>query len=461
MGTPLSRRDFLNCSAATAATLTTLAAARGESAAPANAASPARAGTAANSKIVVGMMGTGGRGRWLITEDLCKRSNVEIACVCDPDQARLAAAVKDVETRTGRKPEAVGDFRRMLEMKHIDAIFNATPDHWHALGTIMACQAGKDVYVEKPASHTPWEGRKMVEAARKYGRVVQLGTQTRSGPYTIAAREFLDSGKIGRIHLVRVRNLKRVEPVPVQPNGKPPANINYDMWVGPAPLREFNASRFHYNWHWVWDYSGGDIINDGIHQIDAARYLIGKDYPKSIWSGGGKLADQDAKETPDTQIAVWDFGDCMMQFELALWTPQMKKLDWIIRDTDQMPDWLFNAMTIEIQGTDGMMLFERHGGGWQAWDKDDKLIGQEGGRHPHGPHIDNFFECVQNRGKPNADIEEGHRSTLLAQMANISCRLDGRKLKFDDKTETFAGDAEANAFLKREYRVPWVVPETV
>lgn len=450
----ISRRDFLNRSAATAAAATTAAAFRTRE---------LRANTSSGSvddKIVIGMMGTGGRGRWLIVNELSKRKNVEIAYVCDCDQARAEQAAKEVETRMGNKPK-IADFRKMLEDKRVEAVFNCTPDHWHALGTIMACQAGKDVYVEKPASHTPWEGRQMVEAARKYERVVQLGTQTRAGPYTIAARKFLDAGGIGNVHLVRVRNITQRGAVPRKPDGEPPEGVDYDMWVGPAPLKPFNPTRFHYNWHWIWDFSGGDIINDGIHQIDAARYLIGKDYPKSVWSGGGILARDDAMETPDTQLAAWDFGDCIMHFELGLWAPHMKKLDWIIRDTDQMPDWQFNAMTIELHGTKGMMYFERHGGGWQAWDKDQKLIEQVAGRHPHTALIDDFFACMRSRSTPVADIQEGHRSTLLSQMANISYRLEGRKLMFDATTETFGSDSQANAFLRRDYRAPWVVPEKV
>lgn len=301
----------------------------------------------------------------------------------------------------------------------------------------------------------------MVEAARKYKRVVQLGTQTRSGPYTMEARKFLDAKKIGDVHLVRVRNLKLLDPVPVRPNGDPPPGVDFDMWVGPAPMKPFNPSRFHYNWHWIWDYSGGDIINDGVHQIDAARYLVGKDYPKSVWATGGKIARDDATETPDTQVVAWDFGDLVMYFELALWTPHMQKMAWIKRDTMEFPDWQFNAMTVELQGTAGMMYFERHGGGWQAWGKDDKQIGDGNGPHPHTAHVTNFFECVRTRGTPNADIEEGHRSTLLAQMGNISCRLGGRKLNFDAKTETFIDDPEANAYLRRECRAPWIIPESV
>jgi len=455
----ISRRDFLNRSAAAVATLTALKAAAGESDRFRPDGQSSAPPVPANSKITLGMMGTGGRGKWLITEDLSRRPYLEIACVCDCDENRANQAADEVESRMGRRPKVVTDFRRMLDDSSIDAIFSCTPDHWHALGTILACQAGKDVYVEKPASHSPWEGRKMVEAARKYRRIVQLGTQNRSAAYAHQAVEFLRSGGIGEIHLVRVFNMKEVPPVSVQPDCEPPKGIDFNLWAGPAPLK-FNPNSLHH-WHWFWVYSGGDIINDGIHQIDAARMLVGKEYPRSVSCSGGNLGVKDAKEAPDTQLATWDFDDLIMTFELTLWTPHIRKLLWRLRNQDVFPRWQFNSTTIEIQGTKGMMYFARHGGGWEAWDLQGQICGSANGRHPHPAHIDNFFKCMQTRETPNADIEQGHRSTLLAQMANISYRVGGRKLRFDPKTESFPGDAEANRYLKREYRPPWIVPENV
>jgi predicted dehydrogenase len=415
----------------------------------------------ANGRFVIGMMGTGGRGTWLLQEELLRRKNVEVAYLCDVDADRLGRAAAIVEKATGKRPKTASDFRQILDDKSVDALFNVTPDHWHALATILACQANKDVYVEKPASHSIWEGRKMVEAARKYDRVVQLGTQTRSGPYTQQAVEFLRSGKLGDLHLVRVFNMKNREPVIAKPDGDPPAGVDYEKWLGPAPLRAFNPNRFHYSWHWFWDYSGGDIINDGVHQIDAARFLSGKECPNAVSCTGGKLAMKDAQESPDTQIVTWAFDDLIMVFELTLWTPHMQKTPWDFRDTDGFPNWQFNATRIEVHGTKGMMYFGRHGGGWQAWNPDFKEIAAVPGRHPHTPHVDNFFACMASRQRPNADIEIGHRSTLLCQLGNISYRLGGRQLRFDAETETIVGDDEANQLAKRSYRKPWVVPENV
>ena len=444
-----NRRQFMAATAGVAASLT---------------ASQLRASAdpvSANDKLTIGIMGLGIRGGFLLKEELTRRKNLEIAYVCDIEDARIAKAVKLVEEATGKRPKAVKDFRRILDDKQVDVFFSTTPDHWHALSTILACQAGKDVYIEKPASHTPWEGRKMVEAARKYNRIVQLGAQCRSAPYAKAGVQFLRSGGIGKIHMARVFNMKNRPAVPPRADEPVPAGVDYEKWLGPAPMRPFNRNHFHYTWHWYWDYSGGDIINDGIHQVDTARLLIGKDYPQTVNSLGGKLCHKDDQETPDTMIASWMFDDLLMTFELALWTPHMKKTPWDFRDTDGFPDWQTNATQIEIHGTAGMMKFGRHGGGWQAWDPDGKLIAQHAGRHPHGPHIDNFFDCVKSRKRPNCDIEEGHRSTLLCQTANISYRLGGTTLRFDPKTESFIDNDQADAYLKRTYRKPWVVPETV
>lgn len=420
---------------------------------------PARA--QANEKIVIGVMGTGGRGQWLLDQELLKRPNIEIAYLCDVDQGRLAEAMAKVEKATGQKPKPVEDYHAILEDKAVDAFFNVTPDHWHALPTIEACQAHKDVYVEKPASHNLWEGRQMVAAARKYERIVQLGTQTRSGAYTKAAVEFLRSGRIGKVHFVRVLNMKHRPSIGHAEDCEPPQGVNYDRWLGPAPKRPFNPNRFHYKWHWNWDYSGGDIINDGVHQIDVARLLIDRPWPKAVSSSGGRFAYDDDQQTPDTQLATWEYDKLVMSFDLTLWTPHMQKTPWEFRDTDGFPDWRFNATQVQLHGTEGVMYFSRHGGGWQAFDPEGKEVASHPGRHPHPAHLDNFFACMKSREKPNADIEEGHLSTVLCHVANISYRLGGRRLVYDGQAERFPGDEEANKLLKRAGRSPYRIPEQI
>jgi predicted dehydrogenase len=421
------------------------------------------AASAVSNKVRLAIVGVRGRGG-VLARKFAARTDASIACVCDVDESLLPALSSEISQVQKHKPKVVTDFRRALDDKSVDAIVVATPDHWHALATIWGCQAGKDVYVEKPASHSPWEGRKMVEAARKYNRIVQVGTQNRSAAYCKAAKEYIKSGKLGTIHLVRVINQKSWPNASAAEDGEAPAGLNWDMWTGPAPQSNYNHN-FHHAWNHFWRFSGGDIINDGVHQIDLARWLVGKDYPQSVYSTGGRFAASGVFESPDTQIAVYEFGDLIMNFELTLYTPYMIKSDAALRDSDMFPYWPQNAERIEIFGSQGLMIVGRHGCGWQVYDrpKDRKpvIAAEQNGPFPDDEHFENFIQSIRTRNLPNADIEEGHRSTLLCQLANISYRLGGRKLVVDADTETIAGDAEANHLLKREYRAPWIVPETV
>ena len=421
----------------------------------------------ANDKIVCGFMGLGGRSRQLV-DHVAKNGTATIAYVADCDTRRLATPVKTVEKLFGAKPKAVSDFRKILDDKTVDVLFSPTPDHWHALSTILACQAGKDVYVEKPVSHNAWEGRQMVRAARKYKRIVQIGTQNRSAPYAKAAADYIRSGKLGDVHLCRVVNMKTRGAVAKQPDGTPPEGVNYDMWLGPAPKRPFNPNSFHYRWHWFWDFSGGDIINDGIHQMDVARWLIGRDLPASVVCNGGKFHTKDAQETPDTQHVLYDYGDLTLTFELTLWTPYIKKTPGGMRDKDMFPNWLFGATRVEVYGSKGAMMFGRHGAGWQVFTSPKfnpynnwVVAAEQHGRKPGDAHVANFFDCVRSRKLPNADVEPVHLSTMLCHLGNISHRVGGQKLAFDAKTERFTNSDEANKLLKRVGRSPWLIPEEV
>lgn len=454
--TDLDRRQFLQ--GASQATLATFAGASLLSqAAPAKEASP-------NEKIVVAVIGVNGRGS-VLGPDFAKRPDCEVAYVCDVDSNLFGSRAKAIEDAQGRPPKTVQDFRRALDDKAVDAIVVATPDHWHALATVWGCQAGKDVYVEKPASQTPWEGRKMVEAARRYKRIVQLGTQNRSAPYNIHAKEYIDSGKLGRIHLVRVYNQKGWPNVKAVPDGETPAGLDYDMWTGPAPSAAYNVNN-HRGWNHFWKYSGGDIINDGVHQIDLARWLVGQDYPKTVYSVGGRFDEQGVFETPDTQVAVYEFDGLVMTFELTLYTPYMIKSDMEVRNrADLYPYWPQNAERIEIFGSEGLMYVGRHGCGWQVYDRPKSrqpvIVAQEHGTFPDPEHKDNFCQSIRSRELPSADIEQGHRSTLMCQLANISYRLGGEKLDIDPTTETCKNNERANSLLKREYRSPYVIPDQV
>jgi predicted dehydrogenase len=416
----------------------------------------------ANDRIRVGIMGIRGRGSSL-AQSFAERKDVQVACLCDVDSRLFKERAAAIERVQGSKPAAVQDYRQMLDDKELDAVVNATPDHWHALGTIAACQAGKDVYVEKPASHSIWEGRKMVEAARKYNRVVQLGTQCRSAPYVRNAIEFLRAGKLGDIHFVRVVNMKPRGLLSKAPDEETPAGVDYERWLGPAPLRRFNPNHFYGGtWNWKWVYSGGDIINDGIHQMDIARWVIDRKYPTAVYAAGGIYDLKDEQDTPDTQFVTYEYeGGLVMTFDLAMWTPYLTKTPPELRDRDAFPDWPRNATRVEVYGTKGMMMLGRHGDGWQTWGPDAKPGPQQYGRQSTTEHIQNFIECMWSRKKPNADIEEGHLSTLLCHLANASYRVGCRRLRFDGAKETFVGDEDANKLVKRDYRAPHVVPEEV
>jgi predicted dehydrogenase len=419
---------------------------------------PQRPSRAANDKIIIGVMGLGGRGRQL-AQMFAGRGDAEIAYLCDPDSRRLPQASEAVARVQGRQPQTVQDFRRILDDKDVDALINATPDHWHALGTIMACQAGKDVYVEKPLAHNVWEGRKMIEAARKYKRIVQVGMQTRSAPYIRDAVERVRGGALGDVHVVRVFNLMQHPPMSQGSIQPVPDGFDYDLWCGPAPKLPYNPSR---PWLNQWEHSCGPIPGDAIHQLDLARMLMGdKPYPETVAHSGGVRALRDGREIPDTQLALYDYGDFTLLFEAALWTPYMKKIPQHIRDGDLFPDWPFCGTRIEVLGTQGFMYLGRHGGGWQIYDSENKVTDFRYGRQGDKPHQDNFMQCIRTREKPNADVEQGHYSTLLCHLANISHLAGNRKLAFDPKTETFVDAPDANRHLKRTYREPWGVPDEI
>lgn len=302
----------------------------------------------------------------------------------------------------------------------------------------------------------------MVEAARRHGRVVQVGTQNRSAPYVQEAARLVREGAIGAVPLCKVYNLKSGGAFDAGAAGAPPAGMDYDTWLGPAPERPYNSRTVHGGgWHMYWDFSGGDMADDGIHQLDIARWLVGKELPTGVHATGGRFAFQDGREVPDTQVVAYDFDGLVMTFELTQYAPYMEKTpDWI-RHGDYFPYWPQSATRIELYGTKRLMILGRHGGGWQVFTEDGKVEKQLFGRFPDPPHQENFIRCVRSRERPNADAEEGHRSAALVHLANISLRLGGRKIAFDPKTETITGDAEANRLLGREYRPRFSVPDAI
>jgi predicted dehydrogenase len=331
-----------------------------------------------------------------------------------------------------------------MDDKDIDVISIATPNHWHALAAVWACQAGKDVYVEKPVSHNVSEGRKIVDAARKYNRIVQAGTQSRSSSGVRDAMEFLRSGKLGPIHLSRGLCFKPRGSIGRKPDGPVPPGVDYNIWLGPAPERPFNPNRFHYEWHWNWDYGNGDIGNQGIHQMDLARWGLGKDgLPTLVESCGGRFGYSDDGQTPNTQVATYRYDDAMLTFEVRG-----------LPTNDEKGIKIGNL----YYGPEGYLAL--HGDRWATFFGHKEEPGPSG--RGGGDHFANFVEAVRARDprRLRADIEEGHLSTALCHLGNIAYRL-GRAVTFDPKTETFGDDSEANALLTREYRSPFTMPDRV
>jgi predicted dehydrogenase len=452
----INRRQFLEHSRTStlgfAAGTTILGSARSVRAAP------------ANERLVLAMIGVGSWGNALAMGFL-DRDDCEIGYVCEVNrQLHEPRAEAYAARQGGKRPKCVQDFREMLEDDSVDAAVVATPQHWHALATILCVRAGKDVYCEKPQSHNGWEGRQAVKAARKYDRIVQIGTHNRSAEYNQAAKRYLEEGKLGRVHLCRVFEQCHEANFPWGPDSDPPDTLDWDLWIGPAPARNYNRA-IPAQWRHLWDYSGGNMAYQGIHQIDLARWLCGVDYPNSVYCTGGRFSTQGGAETPDTQVAVFEFPEMLMTYEETLYTPYMLRSDPGVRNGDLFPYWPQNATRIELYGDQGVMYVGRMGGGWQVFvrtqNREPVVKDQMHGRYSASEHKEDFVRSVKSRQRPNADIEDGHRSMLLVHYANISYRLGGRKLLIDPKTEHVIDDPEAMGLFQREYRKPWVVEEVV
>jgi predicted dehydrogenase len=409
----------------------------------------------ANERINVGIIGAGGQGRgdW---GRFIKQPEVNPVAVCDVYRPHLEKALA---TANGRA-QGYKDFRKLLERKDVDAVIVATPDHWHAIPTIMACQAGKDVYVEKPLALTIKEGRAMVNAARKYQRVVQTGSQQRSGEHYARAVELIRGGKLGKIAHITAGHIRNSMPgFGRYKDEPPPPELDWGMWLGPAPSRPYNKLRCIYNFRWFWDYSGGQMTNWGAHNLDIARWAMNVRSPISVAAFGGRFALDDGGETPDVQEVMYQFPGFV--------------LTWSVREMNGMSSGGF-----DFHGTKGNLSLSRGGfkvtaekwattddaeetGKKKKVDKDGKKKMTEemtdpGSEQPVA-HVRNFLDCVKSRKRPNAEVEEGHLSAILCHLGNIATRL-GRSLKWDAEKEEIVGDGDANRWLSKEYRKPWVLP---
>ncbi len=401
----------------------------------------------ANETITLALIGGRNQG-WHVARRIVKHGS-QVKTFCDVDEAIIARRMPEFEEAQGRKPQPERDFRRVLEDKDIDAVIIATPDHWHTHIALLACQAGKDVYVEKPLSQTIEEGHLIREAARKYKRVMQVGTQRRSGRHFQSAAEYVASGKLGKICLIKAWMCQVRKSIGNPPDGEPPPTVDYDMWLGPAPKRPFNPNRFHYNWRFFWDYGNSELGNQGVHMLDVAMIAIQKmrpgrpALPERVSSNGGIYWLDDAKEVPDTQVTTYDYGDFLLTWELRSFA-RHHPIDGTAAGTS-------------FHGADGTLVV--NGSGWTVYDKDGKAAASEKAAPENlvEMHGINFLECIKSRKRPHADVELGRLSTTLCHLGNISQRI-GRDVKFDPKTETFPGDEEAARWLKKQYRADYPLP---
>ena len=395
----------------------------------------------ANDRVRMGLIGSGGRGRedW---GNFLKQPDVEPVAVCDVYEPFLQQGIAMTEGRAKEQK----DFRRLLEQKDIDAVIVGTPDHWHAIMTTLACDAGKDVYCEKPLSLYAAEGRKMVEAARRHKRVVQTGSQQRSGAHYHQAVKMIQDGAIGEVHRIHAgmqRNIyPGLKPVALQSGLTP--QLDWDMWLGPAEKRPFDPFRCIYNFRWFWDYSGGQMTNWGAHHLDIARWIVDAQAPTAVSGAGGRFALTDGGETPDVQQVTYQFPKVVVT--------------WTASEVAEG-----EPFSLDIYGTKGMLTLLRNGFQIkpEMASKDGKKLKtplieplQVKGSELSETHVRNFLDCVKSRHRPNADIEEGHLTAVMCHLGNISTRL-GRTLQWDAEKEQVRNDAEANTWLTRPYRGSW------
>jgi len=440
-----TRREFIQNSTAVTAAALVVPSACGATAQPAE-------------RVRVGIMGAGGRALSLVST-FSSNPNVEVVAIADLDPGRLPKGLETAERNQGRRVRGESDFRRLVDDNSIDAVVIGTPDHWHAIPTILACQAGKDVYVEKPDSHNIVEGLTMVAAMKKHKRIVQMGSQHRSTERLQSAITFVETGALGRCVVAKAWESTGQGNIGFPADGTPPPGVDYDMWIGSAPKRPFNSNRFHGRWRWFFDYGTGDLGNDGVHRLDMAVALLNAacrarreptvGLPTSVSAHGGKWYFDDAQEFPDTLQVTYEFAgrddvrhSRLLTYEMRIWAPY---------------HYLGQSEGAAVFGDQGSIIIGNDG--WIARGRGGDVLAEGSGDSHEKPHVENFIDCVKSRAIPYCDLETvGHPASLLCHSGNIAARV-GRTLKLDAATETFVGDNEANALRTRpEYRAPWELP---
>jgi predicted dehydrogenase len=444
----MNRRHFLSKTVAAAAGL--------------GLALPGRSGaqTSANDTVNVAIIGLRGDNKghptWTARgrgqdhyEHLSAIPHVRITHVVDVDARHFNDSLSSVKQKYGGNPKTETDFRRVLDNRDVDAVTIAAPDHWHALMTIWACQAGKDVYVEKPISHNVVEGRRMIDVARRYNRIVQAGTQRRSGAVLARAVQFLREGGLGTIYAGKIVIYRARDPIGVAADSPVPSAVNYDLWLGPAPSRPFNENHFHYHWHWFWEYGTTDLGNTAVHSLDAVRWLLGKqEHPRTAYSIGGLYEAGAATDqvTPNTQSAAYQYADgTEIHCDLR---------NWFSGPPEAQGIYIFGAKGWMKVGDDKAQVY------FGRKNEPGPTLTVEEKRNDGQAHFENFIDCVRSRKSEQlrAPLDDGHFSTTLCHLGNISYRV-GRSLKFDGAAERFVGDEEADKLLSRSYRAPYLLPD--
>jgi len=408
----------------------------------------------ANERVRVGVIGAGGRALSL-NRSFAENANAEIVTIADLDPRRLPRAVEEVTRRQGTKPKTTGDFRHLIDDNSLDAIVVGTPDHWHAIPSILAMIAGKDVYVEKPDSHNIIEGMRMVQAMKTHKRICQMGSQHRSTTRLQSALEYIKTGALGRCLVAKAWESSRQGAIGFPKDSVAPAGVDYDMWCGAAPKRPFNVNRFHGRWRWFYDYGTGDLGNDGVHRLDmavaaleaaiAAQNEDPLGLPTGISASGGKWYFNDCQEFADTLQVNYEYSGRhprLLTYEMRVWCPYQ---------------YLGESEGSAVFGEKGYIVIGNRR--WRAYDRGGQVAAGEGDSDEK-PHVENFIDCIKSRKRPYCDLETvGHPASVLCHTGNISARL-GRKLELDPASETFVGDKEANLLRGRpEWRKPWVLPE--
>ncbi len=429
--------------------------------------------TAANDRIVAGLIGLGGRGSYELQACLRNR-NIDVAAVADVFDPLVSRALQQI----GGKAAGYRDFRRILDRKDIDVVFVSTPDHWHAIPTILACQAGKDVFCEKPLSHTIEEGRRMVQAARRYGRIVQTGSQQRSSPYFAEIIKLIQGGYIGRVTMIECWNALNSYPDGIgnPPDEDPPPGLDWDMYLGPAPKVPYNRNRFFWNFRWFWDYSGGLMTDWGAHHMDVVHWAMGVDAPTRVAAIGGKFCLKDNRETPDTFMAVLEYPGFLARFTER----DANSLQLAGRGGGMLFYGTLGTLALDRSRYEIMPEMKREG----ETEAVDRVEPYRAGYVPpgappqppmkslceprkgadtwmnpgmHEAHVGNFLDCVRSRRMPVADVEIGHRAASACHLAVIAYRA-GTAIRWDPKQETILGGSEARKYLTKNYRAPWILP---